>query len=398
MKILIINKFLHPIGGAETYIFKLGRQLEAMGHEVQYFGMEHPGRCVGNRVNAYTSDMDLHIGPVLSQLRYAIKVVYSSEARRKLRLILEDMQPDVIHINNFNYQLTPSILLEIQKWRREGHELRVVFTAHDYQLVCPNHMCNDPNTGENCEKCIGGHYGNCAKHRCIHGSRIKSITGSVEAWTWSRIEAYKAIDVMICCSKFMKSKLDTDARFADKTVVMHNFVERLDRPAAEKKDYVLYFGRYSEEKGLVTLMKAAEQLPEVRFLFAGAGPMEAEIKGKNIQNVGFKTGEELICLVSEARFSVCPSEWYENCPFSVLESVMLGTPVIGARIGGIPELIEPGRTGELFESGNADELRDRIRELWDNRELAHRYSVNCRDIRFDTVEEYAEKLMAYYRG
>ena len=113
MRVLIINKFLHRNGGSETYIFKLGEALEQHGHEVQYFGMEHEGRCVGNRVNAYTSDMDFHGGSKLSKLTYPIKTIYSSEARKKLRLVLDDFQPDVCHLNNFNYQLTPSMIMEI---------------------------------------------------------------------------------------------------------------------------------------------------------------------------------------------------------------------------------------------------------------------------------------------
>ena len=112
MKVLMINKFLYPNGGSETYMFELGKQLERMGHEVQYFGMEHEGRCVGNRVDAYTSSMDFHGGSKLAKLTYPLKTIYSSEARQKLRLVLDDFRPDVIHLNNFNYQLTPSILLE----------------------------------------------------------------------------------------------------------------------------------------------------------------------------------------------------------------------------------------------------------------------------------------------
>ena len=141
MRVLIINKFLYPNGGSETYIFKLGEALEQHGHEVQYFGMEHEGRCVGNRVNAYTSDMDFHGGSKLSKLTYPIKTIYSKEAREKLRLVIDDFKPDVCHLNNFNYQLTPSIILEIVKWRKEtGRDCKIIFTAHDYQLVCPNHI------------------------------------------------------------------------------------------------------------------------------------------------------------------------------------------------------------------------------------------------------------------
>ena len=175
MRILFVNKFLHPNGGSETYIFKLGKYLRSQGHEVQYFGMEHKGRCVGNRVNAYTSNMDFHCGNKFAKLTYPIKTIYSAEARKKLRLVLDDLQPEVCHLNNFNYQLTPSVILEIVKWRQEtGRKCRIVYTAHDYQLICPNHMLNNPNTHENCERCLGGHFINCLKGRCIHGSLMKS--------------------------------------------------------------------------------------------------------------------------------------------------------------------------------------------------------------------------------
>ena len=399
MRILMINKFLHPNGGAETYIFNLGKQLEAMGHEVQYFGMEHEGRCVGNRVNAYTSDMDFHGGSKLAKLTYPIKTIYSSEARKKLRLVLEDFQPDVCHLNNFNYQLTPSILLEIAKWKKEGHPCRVVFTAHDLQLVCPNHMCSNPKTGENCEKCLGGQFASCVKGRCIHGSLAKSVIGMLEAVLWNGCGVYRNIDTMICCSEFLKRNMDSNPLFAQRTVALHNFVDRVEPVETEKMDYVLYFGRFSREKGFHTLLQAARELPEIPFIFAGTGPLEGEIAGiPNVKNVGFQRGQALENLIRQARFSLCPSEVYENCPFSVMESQLYGTPVLGADIGGIPELIEPGRTGELFESGNAAQLTEKIRQLWENRDLTDRYSKNCAHARFDDTQSYTEKLLKLYRG
>lgn len=399
MKILMINKFLHPNGGSETYIFRLGDSLTARGHEVQYFGMEHEGRCVGNRVNAYTSDMDFHGGSKLAKLTYPIKTIYSSEARKKLRLVLADFQPDVCHLNNFNYQLTPSILLEIAKWKKEGHPCRVIFTAHDYQLVCPNHMCSNPNTGENCEKCLGGHFENCALGRCIHGSLAKSAIGTLEAMLWNGCGVYKNIDVMICCSEFLKRKMDSNPLFAGKTLALHNFVDKAEKREVEKQDFVLYFGRFSREKGIDTLIQVCKELPEIPFAFAGTGPLEGELAGvPNIKNVGFQRGQALETLIRQARFSVYPSQWYENCPFSVMESQLYGTPVLGADIGGIPELIEEGKTGELFESGNAVQLREKIKTLWENRELTARYSENCAHIRFDDVDTYTEKLLKLYRG
>lgn len=399
MKVLMVNKFLYPNGGSETYIFKLGEYLQSQGHEVQYFGMEHEGRCVGNRVEAYTSDMDFHGGSKLAKLTYPIKTIYSFEARKKIRLVLDDFRPDVCHLNNFNYQLTPSIILEIRKWERQsGHRCKIVFTAHDYQLVCPNHMLNNPNTHENCEKCLGGQFTNCTKGKCIHGSLAKSAVGTMEAYFWKMRGVYRQIDTVICCSGFMKSKIDSNLLLAKNTVALHNFIDKVEWKDVQKKEYALYFGRFSDEKGIGTLLKVCKGLPDIQFVFAGTGPLEENVnKISNIKNVGFQKGEALEKLIREAQFSIYPSEWFENCPFSVMESQMYGTPVLGANIGGIPELIQVGKTGELFESGNADELKKHIRKLWDDRILTGRYSKNCRDISFDTIEEYCEKLMKIYQ-
>ena len=400
MNILMINKFLYPNGGSETYIFKLGDYLKSKGHEVQYFGMEHERRCVGNAVNAYTSNMDFHGGSKLSEFAYPIKTIYSIEARRKLRMVLDDFKPNVCHLNNFNYQLTPSIILEIVKWRKEaGQKCRIIYTAHDYQLVCPNHMLNNPNTHENCEKCLGGHFMNCITGKCIHGSTIKSIIGAMEAvfWKWNRV--YKYIDKIICCSGFLKTKMDSNHLFAKKTVMLHNFVEKPNANSGLKGKYVIYFGRFSWEKGVGTLIEAAKLLPDIPFVFAGRGEYEEQMKDvPNIENVGFKSGDELDSLIREARFSVCPSEWYENCPFSVIESQIRGTVVVGADIGGIPELVDKGKNGELFESGNSEDLAKVIRQLWDDEKQIEKYSEKCKDLKRDTVETYSDKLVKIYSG
>lgn len=397
MKILMVNKFLYPNGGSETYIFKLGDYLKSKGHEVEYFGMEHEGRCVGNTANAYTSDMDFHGGSKLAKLTYPIKTIYSSEARKKIRLVLDDFNPDVVHLNNFNYQLTPSVILEVVKWRKKNNKkCRIVYTAHDYQLVCPNHMMNNPNTHKNCEKCVGGKFINCLKGKCVHGSTAKSAVGMAEAYFWNIKGAYKYIDSFICCSNFMKTKLDTNPVFAKKTVALHNFIDKVEQKDVQKKDYILYFGRFSDEKGIGTLIEVCKELPEVKFVFAGSGPLESVVNSvENIENVGFKTGAELEKLIRGARFSIYPSEWYENCPFSVMESQMYGTPVLGANIGGIPELIDVGKTGELFESGNAEELKAKLLEMMNK---SAEYSENCRNISFNTISEYYDKIIKVYEG
>ena len=402
MRILLVNKFLYPNGGSETYIFKLGEALIKMGHEVQYFGMEHKGRCVGNAVGAYTSDMDFHGGSKLSKLTYPIKTIYSTEARKKIRLVLDDFKPDVVHLNNFNYQLTPSVILEVVKWRKENsRECKIFFTAHDYQLLCPNHMFNNPKTHENCEKCVGGHFANCVKGRCIHGSAAKSAVGAMEAVFWKIKGTYKYIDKIICCSEFMKTKMDTNPVFAGKTVAMHNFITHAEKGPTDDKQagerYVLYFGRYSEEKGIRTLTDACRELSDISFIFAGSGEYAEKIeKLHNARNVGFKTGDELDKLIRNAELTVYPSEWYENCPFSVMESQERLVPVVGANIGGIPELIEDNKTGRLFTSGDAKELAQTIRALWEAPEELNKYRENLKQLKRLDADEYARDLIDKY--
>lgn len=398
MKVLMVNKFLYPNGGSETYIFEIGKQLGRMGHEVQYFGMEHKDRIVGNRVDSYTSNMDFHTGK-LSRLLYPFRIIYSREARKQIKKVLEDFEPDVVHLNNFNFQLTPSIIYEIRKYeKRCGRKIGLFFTAHDYQLICPNHMMRVPSCGENCERCAKGSFWECAGHKCIHNSFLKSVLGAIEGQLYGSLKTYRYFDCMICPSGFMKEKLDSNPLFSSKTVVMHNFVDVRGKKKDGDRDYVLYFGRFSEEKGIDTLLNACRTLPEIPFVFAGSGPLEPEVASvENIAYQGFVKGEKLQKLIAGAAFSVYPSEWYENCPFSVMESIACGTPVIGADIGGIPELVRQGKTGELFASGDADDLCEKIRKLWNDRQLLAAYERECEKKQFDTVEEYCRKLLELYQ-
>lgn len=396
MKILMVNKFLWPKGGAETYLIRLGDCLEAMGHLVEYFGMDSPERTLANRVDAYTGHMDFHSCSLGEKLGYSLGVIYSGEARRKIRQVLEDFQPDVCHLNNFNYQLTPSILLEIRRWERDtGRSCKILYTAHDYQLVCPNHLCYAPGREAPCEKCLGGNYLHCVGGRCIHGSRLRSALGAAEGFFWRAMGTYRQIDTIICCSRFVKDRLDRNPALAGKTVVLHNFAEAFPDAAQEKGDYILYFGRYEPEKGVEDLLQAAKALPEISFRFAGSGSLKEKLGWlPNVEELGHLSGAALHSQIRQARFTVCPSRWQENCPMSVLESLSLGTPVLGANIGGIPELILPGVTGDLFESGNVGSLTETLSALWKNRGLLEAMAENCRRTSFDTPRTYAAKFLA----
>ena len=419
MKVLIVNKFLYPNGGSETYIFKIGQQLQKMGHEVQYFGMEHAGRIVGNRVQSYTSDMDFH-GSKLRKILYPFKIIYSIEARKQIRKVLDDFQPDAVHLNNINFQITPSVIDEIVAYRRKsGRTVQIIYTAHDYQWICPNHMLMIPSNGKLCTACIDGQYENCEKNRCIHNSRLRSMLGTWEARYYQKHETYQQVDRIICPSDFMQRMLAHNSQLEGKLITIHNFMDCPENTGklenipenAEKESnraarrYVLYFGRYDTQKGIHTLLQVCRELPDISFVFAGKGELEEEINEVgNIHNVGFLNGQKLQEMITNAEFTVFPSEWYENCPFSVMESQMYGTPVIASDLGGTPELIRVGRTGELFRGGDAEELKERISGLWEDTLRLQQYRQNCLTLscgennQFDTLASYCSKLVKYYSG
>ena len=402
MKILMINKFLYPNGGSETYIFSLGKALYEAGHEVQYFGMDHEGRCVGNEVNAYTSDMEFHSGSAFSKLTYPIKTIYSTEARKKIRLVLENFKPDVCHLNNFNYQLTPSIILEIRKWEKDsGHKVNIIYTAHDYQLICPNHMLYNPVHHTLCEKCVMNGFESCFKDRCIHSSSARSLVGMLEGSYWKKRKIYREIDTVVCPSEFMKKELDRSDELRGRTIVLHNFLDLKSLSfdsASLQNSYVLYFGRLSQEKGIATLLSSCKELPQIPFIFAGTGPLDVAVKEiPNVRYIGFQTGEALYRLIHQARFTVYPSEWYENCPYSVMESQMLGTPVLASKIGGIPELVQEGVSGELFTAGDIDDLKSHLTSMWNDGVKISRYRIGCSKVKFDTAEQYCNKIIEIYQ-
>lgn len=427
MKILFVNKFLYPNGGSETYIFELGKALKKMGHEVQYFGMEHEGRIVGNNLNIYTKDMEFHadenafsVSKLLGKLKkltYPFKIIYSKEAERKITAVLKDFEPDVVHFNNINFQLTPSVIEAVADFdRKYSKDTKIVATAHDYQWVCPNHMMKIPSSGKVCFECEGGRFGNCTKNRCIHGSKLRSILGTIEAYLYKLRGTYGLVDYVICPSFFIKEKLETNPELKGKCEAIHNFMVSAETDNNENylvsdisekihpNEYVLYFGRFSEEKGIKTLIDVCKRLPDIQFVFAGNGPLTDEVNQvNNIVNVGFLRGSKLQSLIKNAKFTVYPSEWYENCPFSVMESEQFETPIIASNIGGIPELIELGdkeaskASGELFEAGNADDLEKHIKALYENSERLAGYKEGCKNIHFDSIEEYCEKLLKLYK-
>lgn len=393
MKILMVNKFLYPKGGAETYFLKVGEYMEKAGHQVEYFGMYHEKNIVTNSANEYTTEMDFHTSK-MERLLYPFRIIYSLEARRKIRKVIEKFKPDIVHLNNINFQLTPSIIDEIHK-----HNIPMVQTVHDYQMMCPNHLMFDVEK-KTCELCLEGSKWNCARKNCIAGSKVKSVIGSTEAILYMRRKTYQKIQQFICPSQFMEDKLNQTGLYQGKTLTIHNFIEmkKIDE-ASEKEDYILYFGRLSEEKGLGMFLNCCRKLSHIKFIIAGTGPLVNQCIGiPNVEFVGFKTGEELDDLIKRAKFSVYPSIWYENCPLSVLEAISLGTPVIVSNLGGTPELIVNNETGIIIDDINEDKLANEINALYQDSQRILEMSRKCLEERdkLISLEVYGSKIIEIF--
>ena len=391
MKILMVNKFLYIKGGSETYVFKLSEYLKRSGHEIRYFGMLDERNIIPNDKKTMVVNVNFYNNSIKKVLN-PLKIIYSHKARVKIRKIIKDFKPDIVHLNNYNYQVTPSILYEIAKFN-----IPIVQTVHDPNIICPSHKLYNCTNDSICEKCVGNRFYNCMLTRCIHGSFMKSLIGTAEAYTYHILHTYNKILYFICPSNFMSFKLIESGIEKKKVRVLHNFIENTNSMEFVKKDYVLYFGRISHEKGINTLLKSIKELNKIKFVFAGSGPLENELKGyENLEYVGFKKGDELTRLIGESLFSIISSEIYENCPMSVLESLSLSTPVIGSNIGGIPELID-NKCGLLFEAGNHIDLTDKIKYLYENREILSDFSANCgRSVEKFSIKKYYNSLIAIY--
>lgn len=396
MKILMVNKFLYPRGGAETYMLQIGEHLQSLGHEVEYFGMRDTKNTVGNRLGLEVAEMDFRSSGI-QRLRYPLRILYSFEAKRKFRRLIRTFSPDIIHLNNIYYHLSPSVIDAAA-----GLGVPMVETVHDFHLQCPNHMLLSLPDMVPCTLCVDGSPWNCAKKRCIHGSFAKSVLGSVEASLHRKRRTYDKVGRFICPSRFMEQMLQKEPRFQGKTVMLHNFIHAESCGPVEKGDYVLYFGRLSEEKGIDRLLDACRLAPEIPFLVAGSGPLESLLeRGRppNVKYVGFQKGEPLREIIRRARFSVYLPVWYENCPLSVLESQSLGTPVLANRIGGIPELIRDGETGVLVDHFTPEEYAKQIRKLYYDRGKLDKMTQACREYDgFMTIGSYCSELLEIYRS
>lgn len=396
MKILMVNKFLYPRGGSESYMLYLAEHLKKMGHEVEYFGMFDENNTVGNSAELYTQNMDFH-SKGLKRFLYPFKIIYSFEAKKKITEVIDNFKPDIVHMNNINFQLTPSIVYGIKK-----RGVPLVQTVHDYQMICPNHLLYNFDKNTPCEKCVEGSHINCIKNKCIHGSLVKSLIGVIEAKFYSLFKTYKKVDLFICPSNFLENKLLSAKDFyKGKTKTIHNFINKEKFSIIDKKEdsYIVYVGRLSKEKGIENIAGAAKLLPEYTFVVAGNGPDEKMLEGiENINLKGFVSGDALTELMGNAKLLLLPSVCYENCPLSILEAHSLGVPVVTMNSGGMAELVKNGITGTLVDEPTPEGIAKKIKETIENEEYYEILKDNCKNEKDNilSVETYAEILIKEY--
>ena len=405
MKVLLIDVYNYNKGGAETVCFNTGRMLEEHGHEVVYFTLKWERNEPSPQSKYFPESKETRRGP-LRQARNLVNYFYSREAARNIERLIRDERPDIAHIHLMWGQITGSILPVLRR-----HGVPVLFTVHDYRLVCPAYTFRD-GRGRVCEACRGRHFYRCLTHNCCKGSRLMSAVMAAEQYIRNAFfNPAEYFDGFIYVSNFAKEIQERymPAVRRKPSVTLYNFSTAV--AAAPKRlpedRYFLYFGRLSYEKGVRTLLEAFRGLPQCRLKIAGTGPKEDGLKAfawacgmDNVEFLGYKRGRELEELVAGACFVVVPSEWYENNPMTVIEAYSAGTPVIGARIGGIPEIVVEAQTGFQFRSGDADDLCDVLSKAAAlGADDYHALSAGA--LRFAAENfapgPYYERLVAFYR-
>lgn len=388
MKILLVNKFWYRRGGDCIYTINLARLLREHGHEVAEYAMSYPENIESEWSSYFAPKVEF--SGLRGKLATFSRCLGLPGEGKSFARLLDDFKPDVVHLGNIHTQLSPVIA-------KMAHDrgIKVIWTLHDYKLLCPRYDCLKKGTII-CEDCFSGGKLPVLRNKCMKDSLAASFLALAEALRWNRELLQSSTDCFICPSKFMLSKMESGGFDSSKLVHLCNFIgtEACARDSyGNRGDYYCYVGRLSPEKGLETLVKAALRLP-YKLMVVGDGPLAGLLPdAPNITYVGKKDWQEIKEIVGNARFTVIPSEWYENNPLSVLESLCLGTPVLGANIGGIPELIGK-ENGMCFQSGSADDLERAISEMC-HREFDYE-SIARASLEAFNANRYYENLMRLY--
>ena len=402
MKVLLVNKFHYRKGGSETYYFTLAEALRVRGHEVIFFAMKDDEKNIPcEQEKFFVSNASVQ-GGIKSKLNMVLHIAYSKEAYVKMKALLEAEKPDLVILNLVHKQITLSIIDAIKEY--DG-KLPIFWTMHDLIAICPSYTMLDGN-GNVCEECLKGNFRPCISKKCIKGSGLMSALSKYEADYIRKKKWYNQVDLFICPSDFYRKKL-TEAHFTSSKIIALRNPLPLDTKYEVNEineGYILYFGRLAKEKGVKTLIDASQKV-ECRLVILGTGPIEDELKdyAKNCSNVefkGFQTGKSLEDYVKNSKCVVLPSEWYENGPYSAMEAMALGKPLIVSDNGGLPELVEEGRNGYIYSAkAGAEGLAECIQKMnvlsKEEYDKMSCYSLHKAKELFDPMG-YVEEIEKYY--
>lgn len=398
--LLSINNYHYRRGGADAVFLDHDRMFRGLGWSTAVFSMQHPSNEPSDWSPDFVDELEFgHAYGLFRKLIMASKVIYSLEARRCLLRLLQKFHPDIAHVHSVYHHISPSILPLL---RERG--IPIVLTAHDLKLACPAYKML--NARGICEKCRGGNLAHLVMNRCIRGSLVTSGLVTLESAAHRLTGIYRDnLSAIVTPSRFYSTKLHEWGWPKQLLRYIPNYIRSdLYEPSDTVGSHFLYFGRLAVEKGVETLLQAAH-LAGVPLRIVGTGPEEERLKsiassiGGSVEFLGYRSGPDLLEIIRSARAVVLPSEWYENAPMSILEAYASGKPVLGADIGGIPEMILSGKTGFLFQSGNPEELADRLTHVatMTNDVLLDmgRAARHLVEERF-TPERYREEMLALY--
>jgi glycosyltransferase involved in cell wall biosynthesis len=406
MKILLINNFYYNRGGDCTYMFNLKKLLEAKGHSVIVFSMHHPENfsteCSRYFVSYINYDEEVKDVSIASGIDVLKRTIFSWEAKKKIERLIVDEKPDIAHLHNIHHHITPSIFYPLKK-----HRIPIVWTLHDYTVICPN--TSFLSHGSICERCKKKKYFWPPLTKCKKNSFSASAVAAMEASVHSIMSINDLVDMFIAPSEFLRDKFIEYGFKGEKLICQHYFVDPdscvdSNRGTGKGDDYYLYIGRLSEEKGIKTLIDAAAMVhtdnvgrsavtKSAKLMIVGGGPLKDNLEsytgeraGNNfIEFLGHKSHDEVMRLI-------------ENFPFAVLETFVCGKPVIGSRVGGIPELVRDTERGIVFEPGDSEDLSAAIKYLLNNPDIAAEMGRNAREyvVQELDAEKHYEDLVRIY--